>query len=78
MSWKTLPRSDPSPGCKDAVIGARLDDELYGLLRSQGACDVHRSILIETFFSPISPMAPRGGLPRSVILPTRASFLRVA
>jgi hypothetical protein len=50
MSWKTLPRSDPSPGCKDAVIGARLDDELYGLLRSQEACDVHRSILIETFF----------------------------
>lgn len=37
---------------QDAVIGARLDDELYGLLRSQGARDVLRSVLIETFFSP--------------------------
>ena len=38
---------------QDAVIGARLDDELYGLLRSQGARDVFRSVLLETtFFSP--------------------------
>ncbi len=34
------------------MIGARLDDELYGLLRSQGARDVLRTVLIETYFSP--------------------------
>jgi putative restriction endonuclease len=37
---------------QDAVIGTRLDDKLYGLLRAQGARDVLRSVLIETFFRP--------------------------
>jgi putative restriction endonuclease len=37
---------------QDAVIGARLYAELYGLLQAQGPRDALRTVLIEAFFAP--------------------------
>lgn len=36
----------------DTIIGARLEDELYGLLQAQGHRAVLRTVLIETYFAP--------------------------
>ena len=37
---------------QDPVIGARLDDDLYGLLQAQGPRDALRTVLIEACFAP--------------------------
>ncbi len=37
---------------QDVIIGARLDDELYELLRTREPRDVLRTVLVETFFAP--------------------------
>jgi putative restriction endonuclease len=37
---------------RDAVIGARLDDELYELLQEPGPRSILRTVLIETYFAP--------------------------
>jgi putative restriction endonuclease len=37
---------------REEVLGARLDDDLYDLMRSEGNRDRLRSVLIETYFSP--------------------------
>lgn len=47
---------------QDAVIGARLDDELYGLLQAQKPRDALRTVLIQAYFalevSGIIPLMP--------------------
>ena len=41
--------ADPAAG---GTIGARMDEELYGLIESKENRDRLRSVLIETYFSP--------------------------
>jgi putative restriction endonuclease len=59
--WRLLPRRAEArigpqisslTRLRDEVIGARLDEELYGLISSKENRDWLRSVLIETYFSP--------------------------
>jgi putative restriction endonuclease len=59
--WHLLPRYGRSSlgsqitsmtRLREEVIGARMDEKLYGLIESKGNRDRLRSVLIETYFSP--------------------------
>jgi len=59
--WHLIPRYGGSPfgsqvtsltRLREEAIGARMDEELYGLIESKENRDRLRSILIETYFSP--------------------------
>ena len=77
--WRLLPRHEDarvgpqitSPTrLRDEVVGARFDEELYDLMRSEGHCDRLRSVLLERYFSPetgasSSSRAPSTGAPSS-------------
>jgi putative restriction endonuclease len=59
--WHLLPKHEGVPlgsqitslaRLREEVIGSRLDEELYGLIRMKESRDRLRSVLIETYFSP--------------------------
>ena len=59
--WHLLPRHESTsvgsqitslPRLREVIVGARLDETLYDLVRSKVNCDRLRSVLIETYFSP--------------------------
>ena len=51
---------------REEVLGARLDEELFDLLRSEGNRDRLRSVLIDAYFSPETrrPVAEQGAINR--------------
>jgi putative restriction endonuclease len=55
---------------REEVLGARLDDDLYGLMRSGESRDRLRSVLIETYFSPEMrrPISEQGTINRGAFV----------